>query len=236
MKIINVLIGQRKSLLRDPITLLLTFVPFIIFSMIHFGLPVLSPLVVKWVNIYDYYDFIKLIVYMLSPALLGMVLGLLLMDEKDQDVLSYIAVTPLSLDGYIRIKTLAGALVGFIFNIILGILLKEIFSLKILFTFALSSLLVPYYALLIFSFSKNKVEALTKGKLFTFTLLAAVIPFFSSSRWVYLLVIFPTFWIEKVFTADSIVSLTPSFLAGMLISLLSLYCLKQKKIIPFPIL
>lgn len=222
MKIFKILRGQNRSLLRDPISLFLSIIPFLIFLIIKYGLPVLDGYINKWVDIYDYYKFIKFMLFMISPMLLGMVLGLLLMDERDQDVLTFIDITPFSLNRYIALKSLIGGVIGFIFNIILALLIKEPFSFRIISTFVLSSFLVPFYALLIFKLSKNKVEALTKGKLLTFTIAGGIIPYFVSSRWTFLLGIFPPYWIERVYFSSTTIEIIIFLIAGLFLNMIFL--------------
>ncbi len=222
MKIFRILIGERKSLVRDPMSLFLTFIPFLIFSMVKFGLPVLSVFLKPWVDLYSYYGFIMLMVYLMTPMLLGMVLGLLLIDERDLDVLTYISVTPFSLNGYLLLKALTGTIIALMFNILIAIMLKAEFDMKLVLTLILASMLVPYFALAIFVFSKNKVEALTKGKLISFTIFGTVIPYFTNSKLVYLLVFLPTFWIERLFFANSISSVLISFSIGTVINIISI--------------
>lgn len=229
MKVNKILAGQRKSFLRDPMSLFFMFIPFIIFSLVKFGLPVIAPYLSAWVDIYDYYDFILFILYLITPMLFGIVLGLQLMDERDQDVLTYIAITPFSLDGYMSIRAVTGSFFGFIFNVILALLLRDVFTIKLFAMFFLASLLVPYYAFAIFAFSKNKVEGLTKGKLMTFTLIGAVIPFYIKSKWSYFLAILPTFWIEKVFNANTNLLLTVFLIMGTAVSLISILFLNRIK-------
>ena len=108
-------------------------------------------------------------------------------------------------------------------------LLKERITLKLISLFILASSLVPYYALAIFAFSKNKVEGLTKGKLMTFTMFATVIPFFVESKWNYLLAIFPTFWIERIFTSDSVLLMFISLILGLISVLISIFLFNKIK-------
>ncbi len=228
MKIVKILTGQRKSLLRDPMSLLLSFLPILLFLLLRFGFPVLTTYVAKWVDLNNYYGFIKILFYILTPTLMGIVLGLLLMDERDMDVLSFIAITPFSLSGYIMLKAVTGAVVGFIMNILLALLLKELFSISLILTFMLCSLLVPLFAFSIFTFSKNKVEALTKGKLMTFVMLGAVIGYFIKSNWGYIAGVLPPFWIEKLYFSMDKKQTVIFFIPGLLITTCYLFLLKKR--------
>ncbi|MGL1893539.1 MAG: hypothetical protein OCD02_18015 [Spirochaetaceae bacterium] len=228
MKIFKILTGQKRSLFRDPMTLFLTFIPFLIFGLVRFGLPILNTYIIEWVDLYHHYEFIMLTLYLVTPLLLGMVFGFLLMDERDLDVLTYISVTPVSLKGYIIIKTITGSVIGFLFNIILAILIKDKIDIRLIITLLLSSILVPYYALAIFTFSKNKVEGLTKGKLMGFTLFAAFVPYFTVTKLSFLLGIFPPFWLEKIYFALNIKELIIYTLFGLLSLFLSLSLLYRR--------
>ncbi|MBN2618954.1 MAG: hypothetical protein JXR64_11645 [Spirochaetales bacterium] len=218
MKIFNILSGQKKSILRDPISILLVFVPFLIFGFIKLGLPIIRPYLLTWIDIYTYYEFILFILYLMIPLLLGMVLGLQLMDERDLDVLSFIAVTPISLRGYIYIKSLTGAVVGFIFNVIIALLVGESFSFRIFIFFIATSLMAPYFAIVIVRFSKNKVEALTKAKLISLIIFSGIVPYFNHSIFTNLLSIFPPFWFEKIFFSNNLSEILIGFASALVIT------------------
>ncbi len=219
MKIFKILSGVNKSVFREPISIVLLSVPFILILAVKLGLPPLAILISNYVDIYNYYSLILFCIYLMTPSLLGMVLGLLLIDEKDLDVLTYISITPFKLKNYILLKSIAGGVTGFFANLLLLILLGDIISFKNILLLLSCSLLVPYFALTIYRFSKNKIEALTRGKLLSLTLIAGVVPLLLKTKTLYFLGFLPQFWLAKIYiSAGTLTSLLP-FIISIAISL-----------------
>lgn len=228
MRFTTILKGQVKSLFRDPMALFMTFIPFLLFFIVKFGIPAIGQYVKPWVDLVPHYRFIYLIFHIMTPTMLGIVLGLMLMDERDMDVLSFIDVTPFKLVNYILFKSVIGCVIGFLFNLILAILIGSEITLNLLFTFILSSLLVPFFAFFIFAFSKNKVEGLTIGKLSTFVIIGSIIPYLSDSSFVNISSVLPTFWIYRIYYCQNLLSLLIYFFAGSSITLAYILFFKSR--------
>lgn len=228
MRYTTIFKGQVRSLFRDPMALFMSFIPLILYFIVKFGIPALSLYVDKWVDLVPHYAFIHLIFYMMTPTMLGIVLGLLLMDERDMDVLSFIDITPFKLSNYIIFKSVIGCLIGFFVNLLLALFIGDGITLNIIFTLLLASLLVPFFAFFIFAFSKNKVEGLTFGKLSTFVIIGAIVPYFSDSVFVNLLGVLPSFWIYKIFYSENQVLSLIFFLIGITVTLIYIWLLKVK--------
>lgn len=228
MKYLKIFKGQVRSLFRDPMALFMSFIPLMLYFIVKFGIPALANYIEKWVDLVPHFSFIYLIFYMMTPTMLGIVLGLLLMDERDMDVLSFIDITPFKLSNYIIFKSVIGCIIGFLVNLLLALLIGEIITVSLIFILLLSSLLVPFFAFFIFAFSKNKVEGLTFGKLSTFVIIGAVVPYFSDTVFVNLLGVLPTFWIYKIFYSESFLFSLIFFLIGTAITLIYIWLLKVR--------
>lgn len=220
--------GQVRSLFRDPMALFMSFIPLILYFLVKFGIPLLAAYIRKWVDLVPHYGFIYFIFYLMTPTMLGIVQGLLLMDERDMDVLSFIDVTPFKLNNYILFKSVIGCFSGFIVNFLLAYFIGAEISLNLVLTLVLASLLVPFFAFFIFSFSRNKVEGLTFGKLATFVIVGAVVPYFSKSIFVNLLGFLPTFWMYKTFYSDILLYKIIFFLVGVALTIFYIQLFRAK--------
>jgi len=162
--------------------------------------------------------------------LYGLIIGLLLIDEKDLGVLKYIAITPLSLNRYLLIKCGTGVLITIVYNFVFILLLRYKVDLNLILTIILCSGLVPYFSIFIFIFSKNKVEALTKGKLSSLIIIGAVVPYFIPSKINYILGVFPTFWIEKIFYSN-LPQTVIYFIIALLFTILTVKLMMKKLVL-----
>lgn len=194
---------QLKSVAKDPMAMFLSIIPFLFIILIKFGIPALLNFLLNWVDLRSYTNFILFVFYLMTPSLLGIVLGLLLMDERDLDTLSFIEVTPISIGKYISFKASIGVAASFITNIIIALTAGEDIGLRELLLFVNTSLLVPFYALIIYSFSRDKVQGLTIGKLSNFVVVGAIVPYFSNSPTTYILGLLPTFWAYHTYYSSS---------------------------------
>lgn len=215
MRVRTIISGQRRSVFRDPLTGFLFFIPLLLYFITEYGFDTLQPYVERWIIFSNHRDFIGLLILLISPTLLGMVLGLEYLDEKDMDIYSFIEVTPVNLSGYLWIKSSLGVLVGVTFNSLLTLLLKLPFDIYHTLTILLSSILVPYFSILMLMTSKNRVEGLTKGKLLTFITVGAIVPYYTNSPLKWLLSPLPTFWIEALYSREGILP----FFIGFILTL-----------------
>lgn len=216
---------QIRSITRDPMSMFLSLIPFLFILLIKYAIPALFNFLLTWVDLRSYTNFVLFVFYLMTPSLLGIVLGLLLMDERDLDILSYINVTPISTGRYIWFKSLLGVIGSILVNLIICKSVGEELGVRELLLFINSSLLVPIYALVIFSFSKNKVQGLTIGKLANFVVIGAVIPFFVTSPLVNILGVLPTFWSYYIYYGSSPIIM---FISGSILSIIYIYALFKR--------
>ena len=139
---------------------------------------------------------------LLIPFLVGTLIGLLILDDRDEQMLIFYSVMPLGQWGYLMYRLASPVIISVIFFFLLGlyngIMYLEPFQL-ILAVVLLTFLEAPLVALFMVNLASNKVEglAVTKG---IGVLLA--IPFFITflqTNWVWLGAILPTFWASKAF-------------------------------------
>ena len=125
--------------------------------------PYIGDLVAQWVVLEPYYGLILANAIVAGePVLLGFVIGILFIEERDQGTLMALQTSPLSLRAFLGYRLL----VGMVLNVVLtvaGVLLADLVSiswLALLASAALASLAVPLVALVYAIYLKNKVQAL----------------------------------------------------------------------------
>ncbi len=130
---------------------------------LHWLVPYVGGLVPEWVELEPYYGLILANVLVAGePVLLGFVIGVLFIEERDEGTLLALQASPLSLRSFLGYRLLAAMVLNVLLTMV-GVLLADLVSvswLELLATAALASLAVPLVALTYASFIKNKVQAL----------------------------------------------------------------------------
>ncbi len=130
---------------------------------LHWLAPYVGSLVAEWVELEPYYGLILANVLVAGePVLLGFVIGVLFIEERDEGTLLALQASPLSLRSFLGYRLLAGMVLSVLFTMI-GVQLANLVSvprLELLASAALASLAVPLVALVYAVYIKNKVQAL----------------------------------------------------------------------------
>ena len=134
--------------------------------------------------------------FLLTPILIGMVIGFLLLDQNDDRTLTALQITPLSLRGYMLYRLAIPSLISLLITIIaIPIASVNTFGLIEIVLVALSTApLAPLFALFLATFAQNKVQgfALMKGASIFFII--PIIAYFVQTNWQLAFGIAPTYW------------------------------------------
>lgn len=197
------LINDIRHAGNDPVLMVGFLGPLILILLTRFGFPMAA----HWLeasysfDLTVYRDFAAVLLIVTIPMLLGMMTGLLMLDERDENVISYFAVTPLMKRGYLSYRlTLPTILsVGLTVMFITCSGLTE-FHVEIGLVLLLLAMEAPWFALLVAAFSANKVEGLALYKIGALLLIAGpIVVFFVPEVWMWIGVWIPTFWPALVF-------------------------------------
>ncbi len=130
---------------------------------LHTLVPYVGDLVAEWVVLEPYYGLVLANVLVAGePVLLGFIIGVLFVEERDEGTLLAIQASPLSLRSFLGYRMLAAMVLNVLLTMI-GVLLADLVSiswLELLASAALASLAVPIVALVYAIYIKNKVQAL----------------------------------------------------------------------------
>jgi fluoroquinolone transport system permease protein len=229
---INLLKLDVKNISRDLILLILLPLPFLLALILRFGFPYLSQYISQWIDLYIYSPLILIFLIVMGPLLTGMVSGLMLVDEADENIIPAIAATPLGRRGYMFYRLTAPFVWTFLILLPVPLLsgLVEInyfIYIPIIFT---ASLGAPLEALLIAVPAKNKIEAMAIGKVTGVLFIAPFIGWFSRAPWKFFAGILPTFWVsESYFNVIAGGVLFPVYITcGLFIHVFFIYLLLKK--------
>lgn len=203
MKYLRFFISDLKMILRDPIMALLFFVPLmigIIFKLlIHFLLPVILGYISFSRPLEPYLLSMTLL---MTPYMLGVVMGFRMLDDKDGHITDLVLVTPYGRRGYLVNRILFISLFTFLYTLInyhiLNLVDLNMFTL--LYISILLSVFAASIGLLFYKIAGDKIIGLTYAKLLNFVIVFVFADFIKAEWFIYVAVIFPTFWVTKLIT------------------------------------
>lgn len=204
MKLLPLIKGDIKNITRDPILLISIFVPMIAATFFRFTLPIITIYFLELdIDIRQYYSFIISFLTMLAPMMIGTLVGFIILDERDEGLLTYFVVTPLSRKGYLMYRMINPIVLSFIFStIVLNYVgLLELNTFELLPVIIMSALQGPMMALFLGTFANNKVEGIALSKALGLLYMIPAVLIFVGGRWELISYIFPPYWSIKAFIA-----------------------------------
>ena len=201
----GLLAGDMLNIGRDPILLFASIAPVILTVVLRFLVPFISGLLMKYLgfDLSPHYPLVMSFFILLPAMLFGTVIGFTIVDERDENVLIYYAVTPLSGGGYLLYRLLLPMVLGFLSAYLIAGFTGLISCNFLMLTpvALLASLEAPLFVLFLGSFAANKVEALTISKGSGLLDMAPVAGYLLPAPWHFLAGIFPPYWVAKAFIA-----------------------------------
>lgn len=204
-KILALSMADFRNVIRDSTLILIFGGTVMLWALLRLVVPLVSVLVQDRFNfiLANYFDLIVSFLSLIPAMLFGLLSGFIMLDERDEEIISYMAVTPLRKTGYLTYKILAPMVVTFIFFFIL-IYTINLVSLPLKYAPGLAFLIsfeAPMTALFLVAFAGNKVEGMALSKVLGMMYIAPFIAYFVNSPWQFLAGIFPPFWVTKAFLA-----------------------------------
>lgn len=218
---------EMKTILKDPMNIFMVFFPLIMLAICAFLLPAILNATTSPDSAASAYTLLIgfTVILAMGGYISGAMLGFSLLDNKDENTLLNIAVTPITISGYATFKIVYSYVISVISNIVMLFGLKILASdayvitlmgheIRLLDTISygeglafsvVASLLVPAIAMIIVSVAKNKIEGfavMKGGGLFIMIPMLALIQFFQDGKQ-YLLGILPNFWTFKAILNES---------------------------------
>ena len=191
-----------KQVFRDPIMSVLLFAPLLIIAIFKLFIVFLFPFIATKFN-FDlslYYQYLMAGILILISGMLGIVIGFMMLDDKDGNIAELMAVTPLGRSGYLVNRLSFSSILCFFYSII-AIYVLNVIDIPF-YTILLLSILSGVYSiiigLLIFSGADDKVKGLTFAKGLNMLGIFAFSDLFALNWFSILSLIFPTYWITRI--------------------------------------
>ena len=220
--IINSFKSFIKQIVNDNLLYGVIFAPFLTAFFFRFAIPYLESLLCAHFNmtsvLSNYYLLFDLFLALITSYMFCFVSAMVMLTEHDENMSSYLAVTPIGLSGYIISRLCIPAIISFIVSVFLLVIFSLThwnIGIAIIACF-FSALLSVIVALIIYSLSKNRVEGMAMYKLSGIFMLGLLIPFFVLSSVQYFFFFLPSFWIAKIVIDNNIIYTLPLILTTFL--------------------
>lgn len=192
-----------KQVRRDSMLVMMLLAPLLAAAAFKYGMPVLDGFIAaQWTGksiLSGYYLLFDSMLSFITPYLVCTISSFLILEERDDGITGYIAVTPVGSSGYLTSRLYLPAGISFVFSIIVLTLfrLTNLSAAAIVSLSLLSSFSAVAISIIVVSAAGNKVEGLALTKLTGITLLGLVAPFFIKGNSQFLFAIFPSFFLAK---------------------------------------
>ena len=168
-KLIKFTIADIRNIVRDPMQTLTAAAPLIIIVVLRIFLSVAREQVIQFFDYDIISDYPMIISFfsLLIPMMVGLVIGFIILDERDESMINYYAVTPLTKRGYLVFRMTVPIVFTFLVSVVFYLALYDIYAINMLNLLIVSILLAlqaPVFSFLMASNASNKVEGLAIGR------------------------------------------------------------------------
>jgi fluoroquinolone transport system permease protein len=148
-----------------------------------------------------YYPLLMSFLPLIMAGMIGTVVGFLLLDQRDDQTLSALLVTPLSLGDYLRYRLSGLMLVTVVFGAVMVPLagLTATTPLQAVVSSVTAMPLAPIYALFLGTFAANKVQGFALAKAVGIVMVPCIMSYFVTGPWQNAFGLLPHYWPLKVF-------------------------------------
>ncbi|KDR95243.1 fluoroquinolone transport system permease protein [Peptoclostridium litorale DSM 5388] len=195
-KDIKLIVYQIKRIGKDNLMLLLLVYPALLAAVGKLSIPFFRDAFIEDFDLMNHYPAILVFFIIANPYIYGALAAFTLLDEREENVLLAIRVTPLTLSHYLGTKVFFFSIVSILSGMFITWFL-DLVTISFVESFVINTLIAmsaPFSMILINSFANNRVEgfALVKG-----TSLMIILPltaFYVPEKWNLLLGCIPGYW------------------------------------------
>ncbi len=204
---IRLMATDMRNIIRDRMLLYSAF----LFPVV---LIIICRLILPWIseNVSDltgYYSLLFMMFSIIFPMIFGFIIAFLIMDERDEHLLTVLRVMPISRSTYLiyRMVLIIGLCFIFVFTFPVLSGLIDISLLDYLPIAILLSIFAPVLALIVNNLANNKIQAFAIFKMLGSVFFLPLFALFIAEDWKYILGIIPNFWtfmaLDSILTTGS---------------------------------
>jgi fluoroquinolone transport system permease protein len=192
-----------KSVRRDPLLRWMVLGPAFIALLVRWGTPFIGARLQSRLGfqLEPYYPLIMSFVLLLVPMMCGIVIGFLLLDQRDDRTITALQVTPLTTSGYLVYRTAAPFVLSVLMTMValpLAGLVPVRLGPLVLVTVAAAPL-APLTALFLAAFAANKVQGFALMKAAGVLNWPPMFAYFVDGPWQLAFGLTPTYWPAKLY-------------------------------------
>lgn len=149
----------------------------------------------------QYYPLVMSFLPLAVAGMIGTVVGFLLLDQRDDQTMAALLVTPLSLGDYLRYRMIVLLVLCVALSCVTVPLagLTETTPLQLVVTSIVAAPIAPIYALFLGTFAGNKVQGFALAKVIGIVIVPCVAAYFVIGPWQNAFGLVPHYWSMKVF-------------------------------------
>lgn len=192
-----------RNVRRDSLLAWMPVIPLAMALLLRIGTPALGTfLYERWgFALEPYYPLIASSFLVIAPSFVGLIVGFLLLDERDEQMLQAFLITPVRMESILFYRMSMPLAVGMLMTLVgyplIGLVRVPLTAL--LAAAGLSAMTAPIMALCLVAFAENKVAGLAVLKLVNGISMIPMVVYFLPLRWQLLAGIVPAYWPLKVF-------------------------------------
>jgi fluoroquinolone transport system permease protein len=190
----KLLVNDIRNIVRDRLLVYTTFlIPLIIIIITRLVIPWLSENIIP---LQQYYPQLFMIMVITIPMMFGFATGFLIMDERDENLLTVLRVMPISRSAYLIYRMAFMSILSLIYILLFPVLtgLIDVSIIDYLLIGVLLALFTPVMGLIANIVANNKVQAFAVFKMLGGVFFLPLFAFFINSDLKYILGIIPNFW------------------------------------------
>lgn len=220
-----------RNIRRDSMMLTFALAPLLAVVVLRIAVPIATELLTERysLDLTPYYPLLLSLFVLGLPVGFGGLAGFMILDERDEDTLTALRVTPASMSGYAGYRIATAVLLSLLYTLgcisLTGLAPAALLP-DLVLAALLAGLFAPVVALALVTLANNKVEGLAISKAFGVFVLGPLAAYFVAPNWQLLFGIVPTYWPAKAFwIATEGGDYWPYLLAGAIYNLLLAFLL-----------
>ncbi|MCK5130347.1 MAG: hypothetical protein KAQ68_10865 [Clostridiales bacterium] len=188
-----------KLIFREPIMAIIFVLPIFIILLFKFGIPQLNSILINNLDfdLSPYYIYFTTLTIILSPYMMGILTGFLMVDEKDQDLYSFIQITPSGMKKYYVTRLFLPTALSLVYCAMacLFVMLNDVSLQAAIYCCVFAIFQVIMITMLLSALAMDKVSTLTYAKALGLLFLPIIFDLFDSEVLHYISYFSPFYWV-----------------------------------------
>lgn len=204
--VVGLAFADLRNWVRDPMLVVAAAGPLALAVITRFGMPTVTELAAPTFEVAPYYPVIAGSLAVFGPAIYGFVVGMFILEDREQGVLAAYRVSPLSARGYLSYRGVTAYVLSLVATlpalVLVGLL--PVPPAVLLGTATVAALGGPAIALAFATLASSTIEGIALSKLINLVILAPIVAISVVPEPLQFVAgVLPTYWPVKAFTTGS---------------------------------